>query len=120
MLLRYSISVLSHIRRLFQSFPKLNVVIYSDSKYVVDAITQGWAAKWKADNWIKSNKEMAINPDLWDKLLGLCKKYNVEFKWVKGHSAQMENECCNKIAEEATHKADLPVDDGYINTIPLI
>ncbi len=75
-----------------------NVVLTSDSKYVIDSVTKGWARSWKAKGWVKSNKEKALNPDLWDKLLTLLDKHNVEFVWVKGHAGHPENERCDELA----------------------
>ena len=92
---------------------KSNVVIYSDSKYVVDAVMKGWAKRWKSNNWKRNKKDKAINPDLWDRLLQLCEQRRVEFKWVKGHNLQPENEWCDQLAEAAARQPNLPVDAGY-------
>ena len=72
--------------------------IYTDSKYVVDAMNKGWAGKWQKNNWIKSDKKKAHNTDLWNELLLLIKPHETEFIWVKGHSGHPENELCDKIA----------------------
>ncbi len=74
------------------------VTVYSDSKYVVDAITLGWAENWKKCGWIKSNKEPALNVDLWEKLLTLINIHKVTFVWVKGHAGHPENERCDALA----------------------
>ncbi len=74
------------------------VLVYSDSKYVVDAISLGWAEGWKARGWKKSNKEPALNVDLWEKLLALINIHDVTFYWVKGHAGQPENERCDALA----------------------
>lgn len=74
------------------------VTLTTDSKYVVDAITQGWAKKWKANNWQRTPKEKAKNPDLWDKLLKLLEIHNVKFVWVKGHAGHRYNERCDTLA----------------------
>jgi ribonuclease HI len=92
---------------------KTNVTIYSDSKYVVDAISQGWAKKWKANGWMRNNKEAAVNPDLWEILLTLCYFHKVEFKWVKGHNNHKENELCDRLAENASRHTNLLDDLGY-------
>ena len=63
-----------------------NVNVYSDSKYVVDAITQGWVYKWESKGWMRTNKDPALNVDLWEQLLVLLDEHNVEFHWVKGHA----------------------------------
>ena len=61
------------------------VELYSDSKYIIDAVTKGWAKKWRANNWVKSDKKKALNSDLWEKLLDLLEVHKVNFNWVKGH-----------------------------------
>ena len=76
-----------------------SVSLYSDSQYVVNAISKGWAKRWKANGWKRNSKgEKALNPDLWDKMLDLCGKHEVTFKWVKGHSGNKENERCDSLA----------------------
>ncbi len=62
---------------------------------------------------MRNKTERAINPDLWERLLGLCEKHAVEFRWVRGHSGDPENERCDQLAVEAAHQRDLPVDEGY-------
>ena len=74
------------------------VTLTSDSKYLVDAITQGWAASWRARGWKKADKSPALNPDLWEKLLVLLERHDVEFVWVKGHDGHPYNERCDKLA----------------------
>jgi ribonuclease HI len=92
---------------------KTATVIYSDSQYLVKAMTQGWAMRWKAAGWKRNRKDKALNPDLWDRLMGLCEKHTVEFRWIKGHDLQVENEWCDQLAETAASQPDLPVDPGY-------
>ena len=77
-----------------------NVQLYSDSKYIIDAVTKGWAKSWKAKGWIKADKKPALNSDLWDTLLSLLDKHTVEFIWVKGHAGHPENERCDTLAVE--------------------
>jgi len=81
-----------------------NVSLYSDSKYIVDAIQKGWAKRWQANNWMRTKKDPALNPDLWERLLGLLDKHNVDFYWVKGHAGNKENERCDELAREAIIK----------------
>ncbi|MDO5125520.1 MAG: ribonuclease HI [Ruminococcus sp.] len=76
------------------------VDIYSDSKYIIDAVTKGWAVSWQANNWIKSDKKKALNSDLWEQLLALLQIHNVRFHWVKGHAGHVENERCDELAVE--------------------
>lgn len=75
-----------------------NVTLYSDSQYVCNALTKGWAKKWQANNWMRNKNDPALNPDLWEKLLALYEKHNVTVVWVKGHAGHPENERCDKLA----------------------
>ena len=75
-----------------------NVIIQTDSRYVVDGIEKGWAKSWKKRGWIKSDKKPALNPDLWDRLLGLLDIHDVKFTWIKGHAGHPENERCDRLA----------------------
>lgn len=75
-----------------------HVILTSDSKYLVDGMTKGWAKSWKAKNWKKSDGKKALNIELWDRLLELCEKHTVEFVWVKGHDGHAENERCDELA----------------------
>ena len=77
------------------------VILTTDSKYVCDAVTKGWAKSWQKRGWIKSDKKPALNSDLWQELLDLLKIHDVEFKWVKGHAGHPENERCDELAVSA-------------------
>jgi len=92
---------------------RCHVTIYTDSQYLVRSITQGWAARWRANGWKRNAKERAVNPDLWERLLDLCAQHDVHFEWVKGHAGNPENECCDRLSVQATKGKDLPVDLGY-------
>ncbi len=74
------------------------VTLTSDSKYVIDAITKGWVYGWKRNGWRKADKKLALNVDLWEKLLPLLKTHQVTFVWVKGHDGHPENERCDRLA----------------------
>lgn len=74
------------------------VRLTTDSKYVADGITKGWARGWKKRGWKKSNGDPALNPDLWDRLLSLLDTHDVEICWVKGHAGHPENERCDRLA----------------------
>ena len=74
------------------------VTLTSDSKYVIDAITKGWAVTWRAKGWRKADKSPALNVDLWEVLLGLLEKHKVEFVWVHGHTGHPYNERCDVLA----------------------
>ena len=80
------------------------VELYSDSKYVIDALSKGWARSWKAKNWIKSDKKPALNPDLWEKLLSLTDIHTVHYHWVKGHADNEYNNRCDALAVEEREK----------------
>ncbi len=80
---------------------KCQAKIYSDSKYIVDAVRNGWAKRWQANNWYRNKKEKALNPDLWSELLHLIDKHQVEFYWVRGHAGHPENERCDELAVAA-------------------
>jgi len=77
------------------------VALFSDSRYVVDAIEKGWVTRWCANNWMRNKKEPALNVDLWERMLPLLALHNVTFHWVKGHASHPENERCDALAREA-------------------
>jgi ribonuclease HI len=89
------------------------VSLFSDSQYVVNGITKGWARRWRSNGWRLSDKRPAENIDLWEQLLALCEKHTVRFEWIRGHSGHPENECCDRLAGGAARGADLPVDAVY-------
>jgi len=76
------------------------VTLTSDSKYMIDSITKGWAVSWKAKGWKKADKSPALNPDLWERLLALLEIHKVEFIWVRGHNGHPYNERCDKLATD--------------------
>ncbi len=75
-----------------------SVTLTTDSKYVSEAITQGWARSWKAKGWRKADGKPALNSELWDRLLALLDTHKVEFVWVKGHAGHPYNERCDALA----------------------
>ena len=91
-----------------------NVNLYSDSKYVIDAIKEGWVYKWEANGWMRNKKERAVNVDLWEQLLVLLDEHNVELIWVKGHAGNPNNERCDRLAVSAYQSDNLIEDEGYI------
>ncbi len=95
-----------------------DVTLYSDSQYLVNAIEKGWAERWQAAGWMRNKKEKAVNPDLWEMLLDLCKVHKVRFEWVRGHAGHDENERCDELATSAAHGSDLAVDEGYEKALP--
>ena len=74
------------------------VELYSDSKYVVDALEKGWAEGWRKRGWVRSDKKPALNPDLWETLLDLCQVHQVNLHWVKGHASNPYNNRCDELA----------------------
>ena len=94
---------------------KCRVTIFSDSAYLVNAISKGWAKRWQRQGWKRNKREMAQNPDLWERLLKACEAHVVDFKWVKGHGANPENIRCDQLANEAAMRSNLPADEGYEN-----
>ena len=74
------------------------VELYSDSKYVIDALEKGWAWGWKKRGWVKSDKKPALNPDLWEELLALTQKHQMHYHWVNGHAENPKNNRCDEMA----------------------
>jgi ribonuclease HI len=87
----------------------LKVKIYTDSRYVSDAVNNGWVFSWEAKRFKKKK-----NADLWQQFLPLYRKYKVEFVWVKGHASITENERCDELAVQASLGATLLEDSGYV------
>ena len=80
------------------------VDLYSDSRYVIDAIEKGWALRWQKNNWMRNKREEALNPDLWKQVLSLLGTHNVTCHWVKGHASNHENNRCDELARNAIQK----------------
>ena len=74
------------------------VELYSDSKYVIDGLSKGWAVSWRKNGWKKADKKPALNPDLWEKLLNLVEKHQLHYHWVKGHADNPKNNRCDELA----------------------
>ena len=91
------------------------VQVYSDSTYVVKAITEGWLETWERSGWKKKK-----NPDLWQQFLPLYRRHRVSFHWIKGHAGHPENERCDALAVAANGMPDLPPDPGYENEQTLL
>ena len=75
-----------------------HVTLTSDSKYLTDGVTKGWARSWKRNGWRKADKKLALNADLWDRLLTQLDRHDVKIVWVKGHAGHPENERCDALA----------------------
>jgi ribonuclease HI len=89
------------------------VTLYTDSQYVADGISKGWAQKWQQNGWQRNRQEKAKNIDLWEDLLALCRQQEVKFCWIRGHAGHPENEYCDKLAVAAAKQPELPPDLGY-------
>ena len=94
-----------------KSFNK-NIVIYSDSKYVVNAVEKKWLFNWEKNSFKKKK-----NKDLWLRFLKIYRKHSVKFVWIKGHSEIVENERCDFLAVQAAEKKALKIDEYYENSI---
>ncbi|HEX5083356.1 MAG TPA: RNase H family protein, partial [Blastocatellia bacterium] len=88
------------------------VTLYSDSQYVINSMTKGWALRWRKNKW-KRNGVDVPNSDLWEKMLDLCGKHKVTFNWVRGHAGNKENERCDQLAREAALGFDMAIDSVY-------
>jgi len=86
----------------------IHVTVYTDSKYVCDAVEKGWVFAWQKKNFAKK-----ANPDLWREFLQIYPKFKVKFKWVKGHAGHPMNERCDQLATEAADSGDWKIDTGY-------
>ena len=80
------------------------VELYSDSKYVIDGLSKGWAKSWQKRGWIKSDKKPALNPDLWERLLALTDRHEMHYHWVKGHAENEKNNRCDQMAVAESKK----------------
>ena len=80
------------------------VELYSDSKYVIDGLSKGWAASWQKNGWRKADKKPALNPDLWEKLLELTRVHQLRYHWVKGHAENPKNNRCDALAVAESKK----------------
>jgi ribonuclease HI len=97
---------------------KCRVTLHSDSQYLVNAMEQGWAARWRANNWRRNKSETALNPDLWERLLECTERHKVAFRWLRGHVGDPENERCDRLAVAAAEGKNLGIDHGYEKTRP--
>jgi cyclic pyranopterin phosphate synthase len=89
------------------------VVLYSDSRYVVDAINKGWAKKWRANNWTLGSKGKAKNPDLWKQMFDQLDRHDIDVRWVKAHDGNDGNEMADALAVRAGKGRNLAIDHGY-------
>ena len=89
------------------------VAVFTDSKYIVDAVNKGWARRWQANGWRRNPREKALNPDLWAQLLALLDTHAVTLRWVKGHAGNPGNERADALAVAASQSRNLAVDEAY-------
>jgi ribonuclease HI len=101
------------IRGLEELKEPCRVRLYSDSKYLVNSMSLGWAKRWRADNWRHGRNKIVANQDLWECLLALCVDHQVEFIWLRGHTGNWENERCDVLSMQAMQRKDLIIDQGY-------
>jgi ribonuclease HI len=93
------------------------VTVYSDSRYVVDAMSKSWVLKWKRNSWKRKDEngehKDVLNQDLWTQMLSLCEIHRVEFRWVRGHSGDVTNERCDELARTAATSSASGIDVEY-------
>ncbi len=92
---------------------RCRVTLYTDSRYLADALARGWARRWQAHGWRRPGGGRALNSDLWQRLLELCQRHEVEVVWVRSHAGHPENERCDRLALEAARQPHLSADLGY-------
>ena len=92
---------------------RCELVIHTDSKYLMNAFEKHWIRNWKRNGWLTSAKEPVQNQDLWRRLDALLEGHAFLFKWIKGHASDVENNRCDALAVEATRGKGLEVDGGY-------
>ncbi len=89
------------------------IVLYTDSRYLLDGVVKGWAQRWRRNGWMKADDTPALNSDLWSRLLDVLETVTVEFRWVKGHAGNLLNERCDQLAGVAARQPELAIDVCY-------
>jgi ribonuclease HI len=89
------------------------ITLFSDSRYLVDAINLGWVKKWVAKGWVRTNKQPVENVDLWQQVLDQMARHTVEYTWVKGHATNPNNNRCDVLSVQAAKQRNLPADEAY-------
>lgn len=105
--------MLALIRALEGLKKKCAVQVYTDSRYLHDAVSRKWLSRWRRNGWRTSEKKPVKNQDLWLRLDALLGAHDVRFSWVRGHAGNPENERCDRLAAAAAQQPDLPEDEGY-------
>ena len=95
---------------------RCRVDLLTDSRYVVDGMSKGWAEKWRANGWRRGRRGKALNSDLWARLLDVVTRHDATFKWVRGHAGHPDNERCDRLANEAARGVNLMADKEYEKT----
>lgn len=93
------------------------VHIFSDSKYVVDAISKGWLVNWQRNGWRTANKKEVKNRDLWEQMIRELQRHKVHFHWIKAHAGHPENERCDELAKKSAMAEDMIEDVGYMGEV---
>lgn len=93
------------------------VTLYSDSKYLTDAVNKNWLFTWQKNNWRKADKKTVLNVDLWKSIVEFIGIHNISFVWVKGHAGNGYNEICDTLAVEAYNKMAEEIDYEYENCV---
>ncbi|MCL2616834.1 MAG: ribonuclease HI [Defluviitaleaceae bacterium] len=109
--------ILAAIKALQALSEPCDVSLYSDSRYLVDAVEKGWAKKWRANNWMRNKTDRAVNVDLWQDLLLLLEYHRVKLIWVKGHASNPENERCDYLATSSIGTGNFERDIVYETTV---
>lgn len=99
--------------------PPEQVILITDSEYVSRATTEGWLQRWANNGWKRHDRKAVENQDLWQRLYHLCQMLSVEFLWIKGHNATIENERCDRLANSVAQQPNLPEDLGYRRYHPI-
>jgi ribonuclease HI len=92
-----------------------DITLYTDSRYLVDALEKKWLSTWRNNNWRKSSRQKVLNKDLWQQLAELLESHPTRFIWVEGHAGNKYNERCDLLSRRAAARKDLPADPGYEN-----
>ncbi len=93
-----------------------HVELHSDSKYLIQAITEKWLAGWQRRGWVTAGKQPVKNQDLWQELMAAMAPHQIDWRWVKGHAGHQENERCDQLANQAVVARDLQEDHGFQRT----
>ncbi len=102
--------IFAAIAALEQLIEPCEITLYSDSRYLVDAVSKRWLANWKRRGWIKADKQPVLNVDLWRRLEAAMVPHRLKFVWVRGHASNAENNRCDELAVAAATRGNLPED----------